>query len=536
MIRRLPRTSAPLRAALVSAAIAPLAVASSVGATVLPTRTLLASTPPTGGPADGASQNPVLSTTGRVIAFDTTATNLGLLDVNGPVRDVFASDVVSGERRLVSAPKPEVGADGPSSNPVMSRDGQRVVFVSEATNLSPDDSNRVADIFVRDGRGPIERVTVGLGDTAPDGPSSQPDVSADGRFVVFTSAATNLVPNDTNGQTDVFLRDLAARFTVRVSVSSAGAQANGPSDTPSISANARVISFASHASDLVRGDTNAVADVFVRVPVSRRTERVSVSSRGNQQNRAVVAPFTQVSDLSRDGRVVVFESDASNLVRPDTNRHTDVFRHDRRTGRTTLISVDSLGFQGNNDSFAPTITPSARYVSFQSFSTNLARGGGPREDIFLRDLLHGTTSVVNVPANGGKRAPELVTQLLQRPSISNNGQIAAFSSTAPNLTTGDTNEGQDVFVRLLAAPQGRTTRAARPGRRPVIYLGADDRLATDFVCRVEDLAPFACRAGAVRLPGGLSPGLHTVRARAGGPGMLYDPIALRIRVRVTRGK
>jgi Tol biopolymer transport system component len=517
------------------AATALLAVVSSVGATVLPTRTLLVSTPPTGGPADGSSQNPVLSTTGRVIAFDTTATNLGLPDVNGRVRDVFVSDLVSGERRLVSAPGPDVGADGPSSNPVMSRDGQRVIFVSEATNLSPADSNRVADIFVRESRGPIERVTVGLGGTAPDGPSSQPDVSADGRFVVFTSAATNLVPNDTNGHRDVFLRDLAAGYTARVSVSSAGAEGNGPSDTPSISANARVISFASHANNLVRGDTNEVADVFVRIPVSRLTERVSVSSRGSQQNRAVSAPFTQVSDLSRDGRVVVFESDATNLVRPDTNRHTDVFRHDRRTRRTTLISVDSLGFQGNNDSFAPTITPSARYVSFQSFSTNLASGGGPREDIFLRDLVLGTTSVVNVPANGGTRAPELVSQLLQRPSIANNGTIAAFSSTAPNLTQGDTNEAQDVFVRFLAAPQGKTTRRARPGRRPVVYLGADDPLATHFVCRVDDMLPFACRAGAVRLPRGLSPGRHALNARAGGPGMLYDPRALHIRVTVTRG-
>jgi Tol biopolymer transport system component len=528
-------TPASLYAALLFAALASLLLATRGGATALPVRTLLASTPPDGGAADGASRNPVLSTTGRVIAFDTTATNLGIPDLNGGVRDVFVSDLVNGERRLVSAPSATLAADGPSSGPVISRDGQRVVFVSEATNLAAADTNGVSDVFYRDGRGPIERVSVGLGGSAPNRASAQPDVSADGRFVVFTSAATNLVPNDTNGQPDVFMRDLTAGYTARISISSTGAQGNAPSDTPAISANARVVSFASRASNLVRRDTNRVGDVFVRVPGSRRTERVSVSSRGRQQNRAVVAPFTQISDVSRDGQIVVFESDATNLVRPDTNRHTDVFRHDRRTKRTTLISVDSLGFQGNNDSFAPTITPSGRFVSFQSFSTNLARGGGPREDIFLRDLLRGTTSVVNVPANGGTRAPELVAQLLQRPSISNNGTIAAFSSTAPNLVQSDANESEDVFVRLLAAPRGRSTRAPRPGRRPVVYLGADDPQATEFVCRVDDLSPFACRAGEVRLPRGLSPGRHTLNARAGGPGMLYDPIALRIRVRVTRG-
>lgn len=534
MTARASRNAAIAFAAALVAVVA-IALAASPGeAIVLAYRTMVVSEPPRGGVGNGASQNPVLSTTGRVVAFDTTATNLGVPDANGPVRDVFAVDRVTDERRLVSAPTGGSGADGPSSTPVISRDGQRVVFVSQATNLVAADTNGHPDIFFRDGRGPIGTVSVGLRGVPANGPSGQPDISADGRFVVFASAASNLVEGDTNGHVDVFVRDLLQGFTFRASVSSRGVEADGNSFAPAIAADARAISFASAATNLVEGDTNRVPDVFVRVPSTRRTDRVSVSSSERQQNRAVAAPFTQVSDLSRDGRYVVFESDATNLVRPDANRRTDIFRRDRRSGRTTLVSVDSYGFQGNNDSFAPTITPSGQFISFQSFATNLAPGGGPREDIFVRDLSNRTTSVVNVPATGGRRSRELVQQLLQRPSLSNNGTVAAFTSTARNLVDGDTNDTQDVFVRLMHPPRGRATRAASSGRRPTLYVDADDPRATSFVCQVGALSPFPCRSGAVRLPAGVPAGSHLVKVRAGGPGMLYDPDPVRIRVRVTR--
>jgi Tol biopolymer transport system component len=486
---------------------------------------------PGGAQADGASENPALSPTGKGIAFDTSATNLAPGDTNGPVRDVVAIDGTTGQRRLVSG-----GGNGPSTDPAIAAGGQIVAFVSEASNLVPGDMNGVGDIFVRDGDGPIRLVSVGLGGAPANRPSSEPDISRDGRFVVFTSAASNLVPGDTNGRTDVFRRDLLTGRTIRVSVTNRGAQANDASSAPAISADGNVVSFASRASNLVGHDTNHVPDVFVRDIRRHRTERVTVSTSGVAQNRAVIAPFTQISDVSRDGRFVVFDSDATNLVPHDENRRTDVFRRDRKTGRTELVSVSSTGYEGNNDSFAPTITPNGRFIAFESFASNLARHDGPREDIFVRDTALGTTSIVNVPAGGGTRSPELVKQLLQRPALSEDGTVAAFVSTSPNLVTPDDNGVSDVFVRLLAPPAGKVVKRPRPATRPVVVVSADDPLATDFVCRIDDRSPFLCRRGSVRFPRGLSPGRHVLRARAGGPGMLFDPHPLVVPATVRRAR
>jgi Tol biopolymer transport system component len=508
--------------------------ASPSAASVIPVRTLLASAPSPGGVADGASRNPALSATGRVIAFDTTATNVVANDLNGAVRDVVALDLRTGQRRLVSVPASGIVPNGPSLRPAISRDGLRVVFISGASNLVADDTNGVDDVFVREGGGPIIRVSQAPDGSPANGPSSTPDISEDGRFAVFTSEASNLVTGDTNGVADVFVRDLPTGLTRRVSVSTTGVQATATSSAPAISPDGGFVSFASGASNLVPNDTNGVSDIFVRDISAGRTGRASVASGGGQQNRSLPRPFTQISDISRDGRYVVFDSDATNLVRGDSNRRTDVFLRDRTARRTKIVSLDSVGFLGNNDSFAPTITPNGRLVAFESISTNLARGGGPREDIFVRDVEQRTTSVVSATASGDPRGPELVKQLLQRPAVSQSGKVAAFISTAPNVTPGDTNGVADVFVRLMAPPRGSVIRPSRPGRRPVAYLGADDPLANDFVCQVDTRLPFVCRGGAVRLPRGLGAGRHTLTARAGGPGMLYDPRPLRIRVRVTR--
>jgi hypothetical protein len=182
--------------------------------------------------------------------------------------------------------------------------------------------------------------------------------------------------------------------------------------------------------------------------------------------------------------------------------------------------------EGNNDSFAPRITPDGRFVSFESFATNLAAGDGPREDIFLRDLRQGTTTVVNVTADGSPRAGELVPQLLQRPAISGDATFAAFSSTVPNLTEGDTNGAEDVFVRLLDAPLGSVVSKPKVGRAGVIKVTADDPLARSFVCQVDAQRPFLC-SDSINLPANAGTEL---KVRAGGPGMLFDPNVLRIRL------
>jgi Tol biopolymer transport system component len=500
----------------IAAGMLVLALAPTAGATSLPDRTFRISTATDLGELAGDSGDTSLSANGQIIGFASTASGFMPGDANGAVRDVFTFNVSTGERRLISAAPG--GADGPSSAPVLSADGTRVAFVSRATNLVPGDGNGVADIFVTDQNGAVARVSVAADGGDANGPSSNPDLSADGRFVVFESGASNLVPGDTNGVPDVFVRDLQVGRTALVSSGRGGAPADGASGTPAISAGGAFVSFASRATNLVAGDRNGVADVFVRDLVLAKTSRVSVDSRGRAQNAAVADPFSQVSDVSRDGRYVVFDSDATNLVHADANQHTDVFLRDRRRHTTVLVSASSLNVQGNNDSFSPLISADGRIVAFQSLASNMAPGDGPREDVFVRDLKQRTTSVVGVADDGSPRAAELVTQLLQRPALSADGRIAAFSSTAPNLVAGDTNGREDVFLRLLDAPQTHLV-SKRPGRRPIVDLKADDPAATHFVCQLDGGALFGCGPGRTRLPAG-----HQVlHVRAGGPGMLYDP-------------
>src|SRR5262245_38698554 len=235
--------------------------------------------------------------------------------------------------------------------------------------------------------------------------SGDPALSSDGRFVAFVSDATNLVPGDTNAWPDVFVRDLASGVTGRVTVDSAGNQANANSYEPALSADGRFVAFQSYASNLVPGDTNATSDIFVHDRLSGTTERVSVDSAGNQGNLASYHPA-----ISADGRFVSFQSDANNLVPGDANLRHDVFVHDRVSGATELVSVDSAENQANGSSTFSSLSADGRYVAFESDATNLA----PQEtfsmpDVFVRDRVSGTTELVSIssfdyPIGGEKPA------------------------------------------------------------------------------------------------------------------------------------
>jgi Tol biopolymer transport system component len=487
-------------------------------ATSLPQRTFPVSTAPA---PPGPTSDAAVSEDGGSVAFDAAG-------------NIFLSSVLTGASRLISVGLGGMPALALSASPALSSDGSFVAFASTAANLVPGDVNGVSDVFVRPGAGTIEDVSVAAGGGAADGPSAQPAMSGDGRFVAFASTAGNLVAGDRNGVTDVFVRDRQTNTTTRVSVGRGGIEANGPSTTPAISTDGRVISFASTATNLVPGDRNGVGDVFVRIPSTGGTELVSVTSAGRSQNAAVAPPFTQISSVSRDGRLVAFDSNATNLVPGEDPRpRTNVFVRDRRRNTTALISQDNAGYEGNNDSFAPFINPSGLFVTFESFARNLARGGGPRENVFVRDLNLKTTAVVNATPDGSAPGPEIGKPVLGRSTISSDGTVATFISTAANLT-GSPAGAPEAFRRLLAPPRGVLRNAPAPARRPVVTVGADDPAATLFDCRIDHRLPFPCAPGRLRLP--LLPvGRHQLLIRAGGPGLLYDPLGIRVTLRVTAG-
>ncbi len=331
----------------------------------------------------------------------------------------------------------------------LSPDGRFVVFSSSASNLVPGDTNGKADIFVRDLlTGATSLVSVSPNGTQGNQSCDHPSTSADGRFVVFDSLATNLLPGDTNNATDIFVRDRQSGTTTRVSVASSGAQGNNNSFEPTITADGRYVVFDSVASNLVLGDTNGKADVFVRDLTLGTTRRVSVSSSEVQADESSWAPT-----ISADGRFVAFYSYARNLVPGDTVLSADIFVRDLVSGATTRASVDPNGAQANNISTSPpSLSADGHFVVFTSTATNLVAGDTNNvEDVFVRDLLSGITTRVSVDSNGvqGNQVSADLT------SISADGRYVAFESGASNLVPGDTNNSYDIFVRDL---QGGTTR------------------------------------------------------------------------------
>ena len=282
------------------------------------------------------------------------------------------------------------------------------------------------------------------------GNSEIPAISADGRFVAFRSRAY-LTPDDINGQTDIFVHDRHRGKTTRVSVSSSGTQANGFSIIypGGISGDGRIVAFGSDATNLVKGDTNGQGDAFMHDRLTKKTRRVSVASNGTQGNSGSGSPV-----VSADGRAVAFPSTASNLVRGDTNDVEDAFVHDLATHQTTRVSRASNGQQGNGPSYGPDMSGDGRFVAFASDADNLVPGDtNGAMDIFVHDRTTHDTFLVSVTSSGVQ-----ANGASEKPTLSADGRFVAFLSLADNLVKGDTNGMHDIFVHDRATQ--RTTRVS----------------------------------------------------------------------------
>jgi Tol biopolymer transport system component len=352
-----------------------------------------------GAQGNGITGPPSISTDGRFVAFHSGATSLVPGDTNAAV-DSFVRDRQTGTTERVSVDSSGMQANSDSYYGSVSADGRFVAFYSFATNLVVGDTNGVHDVFVRDRQtGTTERASVTSGGVQGNSDSILPAISADGRYVVFYSAAGNLVVGDSNGVYDVFLRDRQTGTTERVSVATGGAQGNGASVNPVVSSDGRYVAFSSSATNLVAGDTNGVDDIFVRDRQTGTTERVSVATGGAQGTGGCDQP-----SISADGRFVAFWSAAPNLVAGDTNGIRDIFVRDRQTGTTERVSVATGGAQANFGGEVGSISPDGRFVGFSSHSVNLVAGDtNAKEDIFVRDRQAGTTERVSV-ATGGTQA------------------------------------------------------------------------------------------------------------------------------------
>lgn len=387
--------------------------------------------------ANGVSYQASVSGDGRYVAFESQADNLVAGDTNG-TWDVFVYDHLLGSLERVSLSSAGVEGNYGSLFASISADGRFVAFHSFADNLVAGDSNWAADVFVRDRLlNTTTRVSVDSAGTEANGYSYDPAISGNGTVVAFRSEASNLVAGDSNGVYDIFVHDLTTGITERVSLSSLGAEANGECSAPAISFTGNRISFSSVADNLVPADSNGQADVFLRDRWTASTQRISLSSSGTEANGP-----SELSDLSANGNFIAFESDADNLVLADGNAKTDIFVRDLSAGTTIRVSVDSDGNEGSGWCWWPSISSSGQYVAFQSSSFQLVpTDNNMVRDVFVYDRESGLMKRCSLASDATEGNGSSYS-----PALSGDGRYVAYHSSADNLVASDGNGLGDLFL------------------------------------------------------------------------------------------
>lgn len=313
-----------------------------------------------------------ISGDGSIVCFMSTANNLVPNDTNDQW-DYFVHDLTTRETTRISVSSTGEQANGGADcgcrvykYPTVSYDGNLIAFQTNASNLAPNDNNELFDIYQRNrAAGTTVRVSVAMGNGDTNGSSFVRNGSPDGRFIVFYSTADNIVPNDTNGVRDIFIRDMQNGTIERCSIRTDGGQTNDISEAPDVSADGRYVAFASLASNLVPNDLNGVWDVFLRDRVLGTTVRISERTDGVEGNG-----YSRHPSISDDGRWITFHSLATNFLRGDTNNWRDTLLHDMVTGETTYVSAgpDGIGDKPSLDAF---ISGNGQWIVFDSVASNL---------------------------------------------------------------------------------------------------------------------------------------------------------------------
>ncbi|MGZ5129313.1 MAG: TolB family protein [Actinomycetota bacterium] len=328
-----------------------------------------------GTPATAGAYEASISGNGRFIAFLSAAANLPGGD--GTTNRIYVHDRLAGTTRLVSKTSGGVAADGRSGPASISRDGRYVAFASQADNL-PLGDGVLYQVYVHDRTTGTTRVIARTASDSPDGNTQSPSISGDGRVVAFESRSTHLPQGD--GSAQMYAYDRSTRQTHLVSMNAQGLAADGPSFGAVVSADGRVVTFASQSSNLPGGD-GTTYQVYAYVLATRKPQLVSKTTAGN----VGTGPSTE-SDVSGKGRFIVYRSQAANLPSGDGTR-VHLYLFDRRTATTRLLSRNSRQQPGNANSFTPAISSDGRYTSFESYATNFPGGGNSKLQVYVRGLL-----------------------------------------------------------------------------------------------------------------------------------------------------
>ena len=332
----------------------------------------------------------------------------------------------------------------------ISADCRFVAYSSRATNLVVGDNNNKEDVFVFDRMdGSIERVSVDNNGIEGNFDSTRPSISADGRYVAFQSEATNLVPNDTNGDIDrsfgkdIFVYDRETDTIERVSLTDSGGESNQASEAPSISGDGRYVAFVSGANNLVSGYANGEYNVYIHDRTEDTIVGISVPFGNYAANLNSLNPA-----MSSDGNYVAFEFSVDKSVDSTPGyQYRDIYLYNRVTQGVQRITGTEIGLDADQtESRAPSISADGRYVVFQSNLENLDfYDTNSAVDVFIYDRSDGSIRRVSSNgAEGGENFRESTT-----PSISGDGRFVAFESQASNLVASDTNGSTDIFLKNL---------------------------------------------------------------------------------------
>lgn len=404
----------------------------------------LVSVDSSGTQANGyTNANNAISADGRYVAFDSTATNLVSGDTNG-YTDVFFRDRAAGTTIRVSVSSSGAQGNDDSYGPQISYDGRYVVFSSNATNLVSGDTNAATDVFRYDAQtGTTDLVSKNFAGAFGDRASYYPDVSAEGRFITFTSHASNLVSGigGVGHQPQVFIKDMVSGAVRALSTSSGGAEGNGQSLAPRISCDGGTVVFSSDASNLVSGDTNGYTDIML-VSLGWSQDIIkNVTLGANSSSKA--------AQVSCDGNYITYDTNASNILSSDTNGTGDVVRYNRLNDQNDAVSVTSSGVLGNSQSQYGSVSGDGRYIAFQSSATNFdGRTSSFMTNVFIRDMKAQTTELLTVSLGN------LGVGLAQNPAISDDGSYASYQSNAENtpsnstkgIVASDANGYPDIFT------------------------------------------------------------------------------------------
>lgn len=344
-----------------------------------------------GGQLSKDSQAFGISGNGRYVSFTADSPELGCSNSED---QAFIYDSETGNVTLISESTSGGVSNDYSFASRLSYDGLHAVFASSSTDLISGFSSSVRNIYVRDiEAGTTTVVSVNGSGTAGNANSGGADISGDGNIVAFDSFASNLATSDTNASRDVFVKNMTSGDLTLISRTTSS-EGNGNSNNPSISADGRVVAFISSATNLVASDTNSTEDAFVYNFETDTLERVSISTAGVEANGK-----TWDVDISANGRYVVFSSSATNLVSGDTEGQRDVFIRDLKNDTTTRVSTTSAGAGFAGGSYAPSVSADGRFVAFDNGSASEREVPGSGKDIYLKDMETGDVSQIDIGLN-----------------------------------------------------------------------------------------------------------------------------------------